>query len=203
MLNSITSVIASCQTEMRSSYYSQSFVVIFHDLVRVDNRIRTLGENELTFLGLCQITLFQHFLHQIPGNFALLVLFLHLHELFFEGSNAISRRTYLLHVLMIELIFKLLLLVLILHFSLRASSFAAWFQEVCTTTFACYRWDAGQYIRLTMVSKVDDTYWICWPSLWMHVRFQDLARWLSSSFQQSCHCGSWSDCVPTIWRVLA
>ena len=92
---------------------------------------------------------------------------------------------------------------MILHLSLRASSFAACFQEVCTTTFACYRWDTGQYIRLTMAAKVDDTYWRCWQSLWMHVRFQDLTRWLSSSFPQPCHCGSWSDCVPTIWRVLA
>ena len=100
--------------------------------------VRTLRDDQLTFIGFVQLSFVQHLLHEILGELSLRVLLLHSQKLLFEGCNTITLLRSLLRVLTIHLIFKLLLIVLLFHFGLRASPFATALHEVSTITLACY-----------------------------------------------------------------
>ena len=110
-----------------------------HERICVVNDVRTLGDNKLALIGFLQVSSIQHLLHEIFGVLTLRVLLLHSQKLLFEGCNAITLLRSLFQVLTIHLIFKLLLLVLLFHFGLRASPFATALHEVSTVTLACYR----------------------------------------------------------------
>ena len=101
------------------------------------NDVRTLGDNQLTFIGLVQLSFVQHLLHQILGVLTLRVFRLQSLKLLLKGHNVVFVLLRLLRVLTIHLILELLLVVLVFDLGLRAPPFAAGLHEVSAITLAC------------------------------------------------------------------
>ena len=101
------------------------------------NDVRTLGDNQLTFIGLVQLSFVQHLLHQILGVLTLRVFRLQSLKLLLKSQNVVFVLLRLLRVLTIHLILELLLVVLVFDLGLRAPPFAAGLHEVSAITLAC------------------------------------------------------------------
>ena len=99
--------------------------------------VRTLRDDQLTFIGFVQLSFVQHLLHEILGVLTLRVLLLQSLKLLLKGCNVVFVFLRLLRVLTIHLILELLLLVLVFDLGLRAPPFAPCFYEVSTITLAC------------------------------------------------------------------
>ena len=98
--------------------------------------VRTLRDDQLTFIGFVQLTFVQHLLHEILGVLTLRVLLLQSLKLLLKGCNVVFVLLRLLRVLAIHFILKLLLLVLVFDLGLRAPPFAAGLHEVSAITLA-------------------------------------------------------------------
>ena len=99
--------------------------------------VRTLRDDQLTFIGFVQLSFVQHLLHEILGVLTLRVLLLQSLKLLLKGCNVVFVFLRLLRVLTIHLILELLLLVLVFDLRLRAPPFAPGFHEVSAITLAC------------------------------------------------------------------
>ena len=99
--------------------------------------VRTLRDDQLTFIGFVQLSFVQHLLHEILGVLTLRVLLLQSLKLLLKGCNVVFVFLRLLRVLTIHLILELLLLVLVFDLRLRAPPFAPCFHEVSAITLAC------------------------------------------------------------------
>ena len=99
--------------------------------------VRTLRDDQLTFIGFVQLSFVQHLLHGILGVLTLRVLLLQSLKLLLKGCNVVFVFLRLLRVLTIHLILELLLLVLVFDFSLCAPPFAAGLHQVSAITLAC------------------------------------------------------------------
>ena len=101
------------------------------------NDVRTLGDNQLTFIGLVQLSFVQHLLHEILSVLTFRVFRLQSLKLLLKGHNVVFVLLRLLRVLTIHLILELLLVVLVFDLGLRAPPFAAGLHEVSAITLAC------------------------------------------------------------------
>ena len=101
------------------------------------NDVRTLGDNQLAFIGFVQLSFVQHLLHQILGVLTLRVLLLQSLKLLLKSRNVVFVLLRLLRVLTIYFILELLLLVLVFDLGLRAPPFAAGLHQVSAITLAC------------------------------------------------------------------
>ena len=101
------------------------------------NDVRTLGDNQLAFIGFVQLSFVQHLLHQILGVLTLRVLLLQSLKLLLKSRNVVFVLLRLLRILTIHLILELLLLVLVFDLGLRAPPFAAGLHQVSAITLAC------------------------------------------------------------------
>ena len=99
--------------------------------------VRTLRDDQLTFIGFVQLSFVQHLLHEILGVLTLRVLLLQSLKLLLKGCNVVFVFLRLLRVLTIHLILELLLLVLVFDLRLRAPPFAPGFHKVSAITLAC------------------------------------------------------------------
>ena len=99
--------------------------------------VRTLGDNQLAFIGFVQLSLVQHLLHEILGVLTLRVFRLQSLKLLLKGYNVVLVLLRLLRVLTIHFILELLLVVLVFDLGLRAPSFAAGLHQVSAITLAC------------------------------------------------------------------
>ena len=98
--------------------------------------VRTLRDDQLTFIGFVQLSFVQHLLHEILGVLTLRVLLLQSLKLLLKGCNVVFVFLRLLRVLTIHLILELLLLVLVFDLGLRAPPFAPGLHEVSAITLA-------------------------------------------------------------------
>ena len=99
--------------------------------------VRTLRDDQLTFIGFVQLSFVQHLLHEFLGVLTLRVLLLQSLKLLLKGCNVVFVFLRLLRVLTIHLILELLLLVLVFDLRLRAPPFAPGFHKVSAITLAC------------------------------------------------------------------
>ena len=99
--------------------------------------VRTLRDDQLTFIGFVQLSFVQHLLHEILGVLTLRVLLLQSLKLLLKGCNVVFVLLRLLRVLTIHLILELLLLVLVFDLRLRAPPFAPGLHQVSAITLAC------------------------------------------------------------------
>ena len=99
--------------------------------------VRTLRDDQLTFIGFVQLSFVQHLLHEILGVLTLRVFRLQSLKLLLKGCNVVFVLLRLLRILTIHFILELLLLVLVFDFGLRAPPFAAGLHQVSAITLAC------------------------------------------------------------------
>lgn len=110
-----------------------------HERICVVDDVRTIGSNKLAFIRFLQVSSVQQLLHKILGVLTLRVLLFHSLKLLLKNCDPVTLLVRLFRVLTIRLILELLLVVLLFHLGLGASSLAAGLQEVSPNTLACYR----------------------------------------------------------------